>query len=234
MMSRRTQGRLRLALPENRDLPQLCLQFQACGFALEALPGTEGIVHAKNPLGDGLDFDVFTLAPKDIGVYVQHGIAQLGVTSTDFIRESDAQVWRPFTFSYGVYPLVLAAPMGITFDVLASRPLVRLATSLPNWTRDLFSARGMKVEVVRVEDCATACLLGLADGYIDRLMDPQSMVQAGFRVLEVLGYSRLKLLINPSSYASHHEAMTTLRQCLGDHQPAEPPPINVPFDFEGF
>lgn len=230
-MLRLRANRLRLALPEGRDLTTICEQLRACGFELPA-ELNPGIHLVDDPLGVGVDFEVFKLAPTDVGTYVEHGISQLGIMSTELLREGDAEVWRPFTFSYGAYPLVLAAPRGINLDALAVRPLVRLATSLPRLTRDVFAARGMVIEVVPVEDSTTACLLGLADGYVDRLVDPDAIVREGFRVLEVLGHARLKLLVNRASYAMRHEAIGTFMDRLEAHQPPAPAPLEIPFDLE--
>lgn len=223
--------RLRLALPEGRDLPMLVEQLRRCGFELPEM-NHPGLFVAHDPIGVGVDFEVFRLAPDDVGTYVQHGISQLGVMSTELLRESGAEVWRPYTFSYGSYPLVLAAPQGISLDSLDSRSVVRLATSLPGLTRDVFASRGMNVEVVPVEDSSTACMLGLADGFIERLVDVEMLVQQGFRVLEVLGYARLKLLINRAYYAARHTAIDEFITRLGANQPEPPAPIEIPFDLD--
>ena len=159
---------LRLALPDDEALPKLCEHLRASGFAIPHLQGP-GLHRVIDPLGLGVNFEVCKIAPADVGAYVEHGITKLGVMRTDLLSESGAEVWRPFTFSYGSAPLVLAAPRGLTLEHLTSRPYIRLATSLPNRTRDIFAARGLAIEVVPVADSPTACLFGLADGYVDRL-----------------------------------------------------------------
>ena len=223
--------RLRLALPDSAEFDAICAHLRRCGFDLPDL-SLPGLHRVTDPLGVGVDFDVFRLSPVDVGTYVEHGIAHLGVLSTDIIREADAQLWRPFTFSYGTYPIVLAAPQGLTLDHLSSRPIMRLATSLPDMTRGLFAARGMSIEVVPVEDSATACLLGLADGYADRLADPELLISQGFRVLEVIGHAHLKLTLNSTCYPSRRDAIDELVHRLYTHQPPEPEPIAIPFDVE--
>ena len=223
--------RLRLALPDSSELDAICRHLRACGFDLPDLT-LPGLHRVEDPLGTGAHFDVFKLAPADVGTYVEHGIAQLGVISTDLIREADAQVWRPFTFSYGNYPLVLAAPQGLTLDHLSSRPIMRLATSLPELTRRLFTARGMSIEVVPVEDSATACLLGLADGYVDRMTSPHTLTDQGFRVLEVIGQAHLKLTLNRTCYTSRRSTISELIHRLYVHQPPEPDQLTIPFDID--
>ncbi len=220
---------LRLALPSGRDFDNICGQLRDCGFAMPELDAP-GLHRIEDPLGIGIHFDIFKLAAADVGTYVEHGISQLGVMSTELLRESDTRVWRPYTFPFGEYPLALAAPRGMNLDVLMMRPVVRLATSLPTLTRDIFAARGMSIEVVPVDDSTTACLLGLADGYVDRLISPEEVLRGGFRVLEVVGSAQLKLIVNRASYPMRREAIDTFIECLSEHEPPAPEPIEIPFD----
>jgi ATP phosphoribosyltransferase len=223
--------RIRLALPDADSLDAICGQLRACGFKLPDL-SLPGLHLVRDPLGCRVDFEVFKLAAPDVGTYVEHGISHLGVMSTELIREAHVRVWHPYTFTFGQRPLVLVAPLGMTMENLTGRPLVRLATSLPNLTRDIFAARGLAIEVVHVSDCMSACLLGLADGYVDRLYDPQTLIRDGFRVLEVLGTARLKLVLNPACYATRKPTLRALIKALNVHQPPAPPPIEIPFDDE--
>lgn len=221
---------LRLAIPECEELDTLCVQLEQCGFQLPDLH-QPGIHIVRDPLGLGINFEVFKLASSDVGTYVEHGISHLGVSSTELLHEVDARLWRPFTFSYGTYPLVLAAPQGINLDALELRPRVRIATSLPKLTREVFASRGLNIEVVSVEDSTTACLLGLADAYVERLIDPDVLMREGFRVLEVLGHAHLKLVVNRASYTMRRSAIDHFMKLLGSCQPDPEPPFDIPFDI---
>jgi ATP phosphoribosyltransferase len=154
--------------------------------------------------------------------------------STDLIRENGVQVWRPFPFAFGKYPLVLAAPRGETIASLSSRPLIRIATPLPNVTREIFASRGMAVNVVPVADSVTACLLGLADAYVDRLVQPEVMVRQGFRVVEALGNASLKLIVNRACGSRRRKTIRQLIEALEATQPPAPTPIDIPFDGDEF
>ena len=220
---------LRFALPDDDGLAQIIDHLRTCGMDLPSMDQA-GLYRVEDPLGRGVDFEFFKLAPSDVGTYVEHGMTQLGVMSTDYLVESDAEVWRPFTFSYGSYPVVLAALQGMSFEQLTSKPVVRLATSLPNLTRDIFAARGMAIEVVPVNDVDAACVFGLVDAYVARLNDPQALKKNGFRVLELLGSTHLKLVINRVCYAQHGEAISELIHRLYTTQPEPPAPMEIPFD----
>lgn len=227
--------RLRIALPKCSELDAILAQFRACGFDLPAQIG-KGLHRVDNPLGHDTDFDfeIFCIHPADVGTYVEHGIAHIGVMRTDLIRENAIQVWRPFSFAFGRYPLVLAAPRGETITSLSARPMIRIASPLPNVTREIFASRGMAVNVVPVADAVTACLLGLADAYVDRLMQPEVMVRHGFRVVEALAHTSLKLIVNRASGSRRRKTIRQLIEALQANQPPAPLPIDIPFDGDEF
>jgi ATP phosphoribosyltransferase len=223
--------RLRLALPLSQDLEAIRDQLQACGFEIPDL-AMPGLHHIGDPLQCGYDFEVFRLAPADVGTYVEHAISHMGVISTELLRETDVAVWRPYTFSFGQYPMVFAAPQGESFASLSTRPRVRIATPYPSLARGVFAHRGVPVEVVNVSDTYTACLLGLADAFVDRLVDPAPMLEHDFRVMELLGHSRLKLVVNPALGSRRRIAIQALVACLEANEPAPPKPVVIPFEDE--
>jgi ATP phosphoribosyltransferase len=223
--------RLRIALPKSDELDAICDHLAACGFELPS-PIGPGLHRVGDPLGADYDFELFCIDPADVGTYVEHGIAHIGVMSTDLIRENGIQVWRPFSFPFGKYPMVLAAPKGETIASLSARPLIRIATPLPNFTREVFASRGMAVNVVPVADSVTACLLGLADGYVDRLVEPDVMVRHGFRAVEALGHASLKLIVNRACGSRRRQTIRGLIEALEEHQPPAPAAIDIPFDGE--
>ncbi len=222
---------LRLAFPLCGELDLICEQFRACGFAIPDL-SMPGLHKLDDPLACGYDFEIFPLDPGDVGTYAEHAISHMGVVSTDLLRETQSEVWRPYTFTFGQYPMVFAAPRGESFASISTRPHVRIATPYPMLARQYFAHRGIPVEVVDVSDSYTACLLGLADAFVDRLEDPAPMMEHDFRVLEVLEYSRLKLVVNRALGSRRRIAIQALVKSLEEHEPEAPAPVDIPFEMQ--
>lgn len=211
---------LRVALPHSAELPELLDCLRSVGWELsdEILGG----IHRLEDQWDlGFDLEVFVLAPTDVGVYVEHGISHFGVMSTDTLRETDVDVWRPYTFAFGGYPLVLAARKHKSLQQLIGEPTLRLATTLPNYTREWFSNRGIEIEVVAVrENPETACLLGLTDAYVDRLVDNARLESQGFKVVETLDHTRVKLVVNNACGSKRRAAIWKIIKSLEEVRPA--------------
>ena len=232
-MTPRTKAeRLRIALPKCAEIGAIANHLRLAGLAVDDV-SAPGLHYIPDPLGTGFGFELFTLDPGDVGTYVEHGICHLGVMSTDLIREAEVELWRPFTFSFGSYPLVMAALKGQSLENLTARPVLRLATPLPGFTREWFASRGITIDVVTVRDSAeTAVLLGLADAWVDRLAHPERLVDQGFRVVEVLGHTYLKLIVNNACGSRRRGAINRFIEKLRDTQPPAPAPIAIPFDGE--
>lgn len=222
---------LRLAVPVCDELDAICAHFRTCGFQMPDLE-MPGLHEVDDPLGCGYSFEIFRLDPYDVGTYVEHAISHLGVMSTDLLRETESQVWRPYTFPFGQYPMVFAAPRGESFASLSSQPHVRIATPYPMLAREVFAQRGMPVEIIDVSDSYTACLLGLADAFVDRLVDPSPMFEHDFRVLEVLEHRRLKLVVNRALGSRRRIAIQALVKSLTEHQPETPEPVEIPYEVQ--
>ncbi len=125
----------------------------------------------------------------------------------------------------------MAALKGQSLENLTARPVLRLATPLPGFTREWFASRGITIDVVTVSDSAeTAVLLGLADAWVDRLTQPERMVKQGFRVVEALGHTYLKLIVNNACGSRRRAAIKRFIEQLNATQPPAPAPISIPFD----
>ena len=188
MVREAPSSRIRVALPRGEELARLVEHFGRLGFHLDSLLEPSGIIDGGDPLETGFDFEFMALSPADVGTYVEFGICHAGVLSTHLIGENEFEVWRPFTFNFGSYPLVLAAWQGQNLNTLVSKPVLRPATPIPQFAKEWFTTRGIPAEVVPVvDDASMAVRLGLADCWVDRLTDPEEVVDAGFRVVEAMG-----------------------------------------------
>lgn len=160
--------------------------------------------------GDGIVARRVT--PEDVPVYVDHGVADLGVARTEVLYEADVEVYRPFTFRQGSRRLALLAPEGTTLDALGRRHLVRIGTRLSRFARDRFAALGWQAELIRIRgSLRVAAQLGLCDAVIDVVADEEALAQDGLVVLEELGRSEVKLIANR---ATNHRRMLVIERLV--------------------
>ncbi len=222
---------IRIAVPNSRPLPAIMNCFKLAGFELPNL--SSKVTRLVDPFDMGFDLELFSTSPTDVCRYVERGVCHAGIAGTEILTETGVEVWRPFTFNIESYPIVFAGRKGQTFESLQSKPSLRLTTPFPKFTEEWFLHRGLNVEVIPVsEGTEIAVELSMADGYVDLLTSAEELLEKDFRVLEVLGNTRLKLIVNRALASRRRAAVGKLIECFKDNRPPETPKISIPFDLD--
>ena len=109
-------SRLRVALAKGRLYEPSVERFRRAGAAPAADAGRRLLIPSSDP---GIEFLV--VKPGDVPVYVESGAADLGVTGTDVLRETGADVLEPLELGFGFCRLVVAAPADAPYPAAARR-----------------------------------------------------------------------------------------------------------------
>ena len=166
-------SRLRIALAKGRLYePSIALLTRAAA-APAADAGRRLLVPSRDP---GIEFLV--VKPADVPVYVESGAADLGITGTDVLRETDADVLEPLALGFGFCRLVVASPADADYPCLPGGVTPRVATKYPKLARAHFNGRGRPVDIVSVGGSVeVAPLLGLSHWIVD-LVDTGNTLRA--------------------------------------------------------
>ena len=92
------------------------------------------------------NFRFFLVKPSDVPVYVEAGVADLGVVGKDTLIEEDRDIYEMLDLKIGECSLCLAG-YPERKDILTS-PALRVATKYVNTAKRLFSERGEDVEII--------------------------------------------------------------------------------------
>ena len=155
---------LTVALPKGRLLEPVVELFRRAGHAPADGPGSRRLLVPA--AGGALSF--LFVKPADVPVYVESGSADLGVTGTDVLRETAADVLEPLPLPFGACRLVVASLPATPYPSLDGGTTPRVATKYPRLTRAFFAQRGFAVEVVTVSGSVeVAPLLRLSHWIVD-------------------------------------------------------------------
>jgi ATP phosphoribosyltransferase len=210
-------GRLTLALPKGRLLDS----------ALQTLRevGVDGVDQDSRRLifddaRQGLR--LLFLKPADVPAYVTYGAAHLGIVGKDILLEQEPDVYEPLDLGFGVCRLVVAEPRELwERDDPARWSWVRVATKYPRLTEQYFSARGVQVEIVRLDgSIELAPLVGLAERIVDLVQSGETLRANGLvEVAEILT-STARLIVNRASLKTAHshvnQLITAMRQAVAE------------------
>jgi len=185
-------ARLRLAIPnKGRLLEPTVALLRDAGLIFE--DGTRTLVaHAENyPL------DILSVRTDDVLEFVGDGVADLGITGTNLLLETGAELPVLLELAYGRCRLEAAVPNDSPARALADLS-GRLATSHPNSARRFFEAAGTPVEIVPISGAVeVAPRMGLADGIVDLVSSGSTLIMNGLRSVGQLYASQAILVGQP-------------------------------------
>jgi ATP phosphoribosyltransferase len=202
---------LRLALAKGRLYEEAVERLAAAGIQVASDPGRKLLIPTSDP-----QLEILVVKPGDVPVYVESGAADLGVTGTDVLRESDADVLEPLDLGFGACRLVVAAPVTTPYPGLPHGRTPRVATKYPRLARQHFSAMGRAVEVIMVGGSVeVAPLLGLSDWIVDLVDTGNTLKANGLTEREIILHSTAVLVANRASQKLKLEAHLRLMGMLG-------------------
>lgn len=168
-----TVAGLRIALAKGRLYEPALERFRHAGVVAEDDGGRKLLLGTSEA---GIEF--LTAKPGDVPIYVASGAADLGVTGTDVLRESEADVLEPLELGFGACRLVVATPAQSSYPTVPGGVTPRVATKYPRLARRHFAALGRPVTIVAVQGSVeVAPLLGLSHWIVD-LVDTGNTLRA--------------------------------------------------------
>jgi ATP phosphoribosyltransferase len=167
-------SRLRIALPKGRLFQPSVARFRSAGAAVAGNGDDRKLLlESTDP---GIEFLV--VKPADVPVYVESGAADLGITGTDVLRESGADVLEPLELPFGFCRLVVATPADAPYPALPGGVTARVATKYPRLAQAYFAGAGRPVDIVQVGGSVeVAPLLKLSHWIVD-LVDTGNTLRA--------------------------------------------------------
>jgi len=146
---------------------------------------------------------VKVLRPQEIGMYLQKGYFDLGITGLDWIVESGADVVRVMDMAYnkqGVgapVKIVLAVSKDSGIDRPEQMPAgSRISTEYPNITRRYFEQLGIPVEIHLSYGATEAKVPEIADAVVEITETGSTLRKNGMQIIAVLLESSTQLAAN--------------------------------------
>lgn len=164
---------MRIALAKGRLYEPSVERFRQAGAEPSADAGRRLLIPSSDPA-----IEFLVVKPADVPVYVESGAADLGVTGTDVLRETGADVLEPLELGFGICRLVVAGPAGAPYPSLPGGMTARVATKYPRLAQSHFAALGRPVDIIPVNGSVeVAPLLGLSHWIVD-LVDTGNTLRA--------------------------------------------------------
>lgn len=144
------------------------------------------------------NIEVVLAKAADVITYVEHGVCDIGVVGKDTIMEHGGKYFEVCDLGFGRCKFALAGKVGENF--YKGNGVKTVATKYPNVTRRFFEAKGMDVEIVKIEGSVElAPLLELSDGIVDIVETGTTLKENGLAVYEDVAPISARLIVNTVS-----------------------------------
>jgi ATP phosphoribosyltransferase len=185
-------GRLRLAVPNKGRLQQPTVQL----LHDAGLPFEDG-TRALTARVEGFPVEILFVRTDDIVEFVADGVADLGITGTNLLVESGADLATLTELGFGHCRLEVAVPNASAAATFADLAGLRLATSHPRATTAALAELGVETDIVTISGAVeVAPRMGLADGIVDLVSSGSTLLMNGLRSLGSLLASQA-ILVGP-------------------------------------
>lgn len=147
---------------------------------------------------NGLPADIVFVRTDDIPVLCAEGAIDLGITGSDLISESEADVQVRMPLGVGRCRLSLCVPESSSIKQCSQLNGTRIATSFPRVTEKFLAEHGAKVHLVNLSGSVEIMIgLGVAEAIVDLVETGSTLAANQLRILTDIGSYETVLIQNP-------------------------------------
>ena len=158
------------------------------------------------------DVQIMVLRGMDVATYVEHGIAELGMSGKDVLLEhSGASYYEPLDLGLGRCQIMVA---GLTDEPpLPAR--LRIATKFVNTAKRYYAERGVQVDIIKLYGAMElAPVTGLAHRIVDIVETGNTLKANGLEPLELIEEVSTRLIVNKSAYKTRFAEIRAIVDAL--------------------
>ena len=185
---------LNVALPKGRLGEKIYKMFAEAGYPCPAL-----LEESRKLVFENEESRVryFWVKPSDVTIYVERGVADVGVAGKDILAEYAPDVYELLDLKKGACRMAVAGPKGFRDD--KGRAL-RVATKFTSVARAYYQGKGRDIDVIRLNgSIEIAPLLGLSDVILDIVETGTTLKENDLEVLETVFPISARLIANKSA-----------------------------------
>ena len=147
----------------------------------------------------------FWVKPFDVPVYVERGVADIGIAGKDILMEREPDIYELSDLKAG--KCIIASAGKIDFTDNPSRTL-RVATEFPNITRKFYAAKGRETDIITLRgSLELAPVLGLSDVIVDIVETGTTLRENNLHVIEKVAEISARFTANKSAFHFKGEAI---------------------------
>lgn len=196
---------LNVALPKGRLADKTLKLLAEVGYNIDEITKENRKLVFEDSAG-GICY--FLVKPSDVTVYVENGVADIGVVGKDILLEYAPDVYELIDLKMGKCRVAVAAKNGYREDF--ERPL-RVATKFPGIARRYYASVNRDIEIIKLNgSIELAPILGMSDVIVDIVETGTTLKENDMSVFTEITDISARLIACKASYQFKREEIETL------------------------
>ena len=186
---------LNVALPKGRLGEKVYDMFEKAGFpCLSIKENNRKLIFENKEKG----VRYFWVKPSDVAIYVERGVADLGVAGKDILLEYTPDIYELLDLNIGKCHMAVAAKKGFVDD---RNKTLTVATKFTKIAKDYYSTQGRDIDIIHLNgSIELAPILGLSDVIVDIVETGTTLKENDLEVVEKFQPISARLIANKSNF----------------------------------
>lgn len=162
-------------------------------------------------VNEELRLKFFLAKGPDVPTYVEHGVADIGVTGKDIIMEENRAIYEVLDLNFGKCRMCICGYPG-SKELLSHHEMIRVATKYPRIARDYFhNKKHQTVDIIKLNgSIELAPIVGLSDVICDIVETGTTLKENGLEVLEEVCPLSARMVVNQVSMRMEAERIRNI------------------------
>lgn len=196
---------LNVALPKGRLGEKVYSMFEKAGYECPSIKENSRKLIFEN---EKTGVRYFWVKPSDVAIYVERGVADVGVAGKDILLEYEPDVYELLDLDIGKCRMAVAAKK----DFRDNREFtLRVATKFSKIAQNYYSSIGREIDIIHLNgSIEIAPILGLSDVIVDIVETGTTLKENNLEVFETIVPISARLIANKSSYKFKNEIISEI------------------------
>ena len=184
-----------VALPKGRLGEKVYDLFEKAGFDCAEMHDKGRKLIFENP-EKGIRY--FWVKPSDVPIYVERGVADLGIAGKDILLERHPEVYELLDLKLGICRMCAAAMRDFYDD---GEKTLRVATEFVNIASDYYAKQGRDIDIIKLHGSVElAPILGLSDVIVDIVETGNSLRENDLVIVDEILPISSRLIANKANF----------------------------------
>ncbi len=193
---------INVALPKGRLGEKVYDMFEKSGFPCPSIHEDNRKLIFEN---EELGLRFFWAKPSDVPIYVERGVADIGVAGKDILLEYLPDVYELLDLDLGKCRMAVAAPRDFRDD---PRRTLRVATKFSRIAKNYYDSLGRDIDIIHLNgSIEIAPIIGLSDVIVDIVETGTTLRENNLDVIATVVPISARLIANKAGFKFKNETI---------------------------